>query len=424
PFDPSMKAENFRSCWFYRNEGSNENPVFTFKKDRFFQDGMIDLGSAAHPLFADVDGDGLTDLLAGNYGYYDSSWYENGILHSSFISKIAWFRNTGDSAHPEFSLITDDFASLSQLKATGLFPAFGDLDGDARPDLIAGREDGTVIFLKNNSLPEGPPSFERPVLNFKNIDVGEYSAPQPFDLDKDGLQDLIIGEKAGNLNYYRNTGSSGNPAFTLVTDSLGKINVTNYALSYDGYSTPCFFRFPDGTTGLLAGAEEGKIHFYSGIDGHLGDPFGESDTLGRIINGESIELTRGMQSSPAIANLSGGNYFDLVYGNFSGGMNYCSYGAAPKVITGVAGHSSSSSAFYTISPNPADQFVNIRATTAGRYTVSFIDLQGRQVQFCQLTGNQSISVSGLSAGLYVLILSPLSSQTDIKPLIYKVLIQH
>ena len=89
------------------------------------------------------------------------------------------------------------------------------------------------------------------------------------DLDRDGLLDLIIGERKGNLNYYRNTGTAAEPHFSFVTDSLGKVNVTNYNLSYDGFSTPFFFKNPLNQTLLLVGSEEGKIHNYNGIDNYL-----------------------------------------------------------------------------------------------------------------------------------------------------------
>ncbi len=49
------------------------------------------------------------------------------------------------------------------------------------------------------------PEFADPVLNYFDIDVGNFSTPQFFDLNKDGLFDLTIGEQAGNLNYYSNT---------------------------------------------------------------------------------------------------------------------------------------------------------------------------------------------------------------------------
>ena len=75
----------------------------------------------------------------------------------------------------------------------------------------------------------------------------------------------MIGNQKGTLVYYHNTGTLNSPAFTFVTDSLGKVSVRDTAISYDGYSTPFFFKDISGKTGLIVGCEEGKVHYYTNI---------------------------------------------------------------------------------------------------------------------------------------------------------------
>jgi hypothetical protein len=137
PFDPSLYvAENKQSCWFYKNSGTNDHPVFQFQTDQFFQNEMIDVGTNAYPVVADVNGDSLPDLLIGNYGEYDSSYYFQGTLKSVFISKIAYYKNTGQPGSPSFRLISDDFGDLSSLHGLAFSPTFADLDGDGDQDMI------------------------------------------------------------------------------------------------------------------------------------------------------------------------------------------------------------------------------------------------------------------------------------------------
>jgi hypothetical protein len=243
PFDPSLVTSvNKRSSWYYSNAGSNEQPQFSFVQQDFLQESMIDLGSGAYPVFADYNGDGLMDLFIGNFGYYIYSYYDAAmILHSVYWSGISLYENTGAAEEPQFTRVTSNYAGLQNLQLTALYPTFADLDGDGDRDMLLGRKDGTLVHLENTSGNTGAPEYADPVFNYQSIDVGEYSTPQFWDLDEDGLTDLVIGEKNGNLNYYRNTGSSQAAVFTLVTDSLGKVNVTDYNLSYTGFSTPCFF---------------------------------------------------------------------------------------------------------------------------------------------------------------------------------------
>ena len=410
PFDPTnnpayVVADNFRNVWYYKNTGTNTSPNFQFVTDRFFTSEMIGVGSTSFPVIYDVNGDGLPDLLIGNFGYYDSSYYKEGFLKSVYTSKIAYYKNTGTMNHPEFHLVTDDFANLSSLHLRGIFPTFSDIDGDGSDDMIIGNSDGTIIFFKNTAGPHNEPVYAAPQFNYQGIKTGTFSTPQLFDLDKDGLKDLIIGEQNGNLNYYRNTGSATNPSFTLVTDSLGKINVTNYNLSYYGYSTPSLFRDQQGNTSLLVGSDEGKVHYYTNIDGNLGGKFKDSDSLFSLVSDTPFQITSGWRISPAIGNLTDSVFMDLIVGNYSGGLNYYSKGKKPQVITSVREKPEPVKNHFTIYPNPADQFVygNISSThTEETFIVNVLDLTGKVVLEAKVNQNFRLPLAGIPSGFYII----------------------
>ena len=62
----SALDNNFqKSIWFYKNTGTNQLPGFTFTKDNFLQEDIIDIGDNATPTFTDIDGDGDEDLFVG-----------------------------------------------------------------------------------------------------------------------------------------------------------------------------------------------------------------------------------------------------------------------------------------------------------------------------------------------------------------------
>ena len=410
PFDPSLFiSENYKSVWFYKNNGTNEHPVFEFQTDRFFQDDMLDFGSNAYPVLYDLNRDGLQDLLVGSYGYYDTSFYKNGVLHSEYVSRLAYYQNTGSASEPFFQLISDDLAGLSGLMLQAFFPAPGDMNGDNKPDLLLGQPDGSLVFFPNTGTASNIPLFGPPQWNYQQIDVGEYSTPQLFDLDKDGLTDLEIGERNGNLNYYRNTGSASIPVFTLITDSLGKVNVTNYDVSYDGFSTPFFFRDEDLNTLLLVGCEEGKIHFFKGIDQNLEGKFSETDALFTLIGIPPNSFRDGWRSAATMAHLSDAGNFDLITGNFSGGLGYFSW----KLHPGISERTRTDSIRLQVYPNPADEFIHIE-TGRGSCSIQFINFSGQLVLEKLLSVPAIISTKNLPQGLYLIRLGNISQKVIIR----------
>jgi hypothetical protein len=405
PFDPTLHtSENYNCIRFYKNTGSAVLPHYEIQAAEPFRDDMLDFGSASHPVLFDFDGDGLQDLFVGNDGIYDSSWYKNGLLYSAYTSKIAYYRNEGTPASPVFKLMNDDLAGISTMQLRGAFPTFADLNGDSRPDMVVGNSDGSLIAFMNNGTGEVIPDFNPPILHWQGIDVGDFSTPQLFDLDKDNKTDLVIGEQNGNLNWYKNTGTAGFPAFSAITDSLGKVNVTNYGVSYDGFSTPCFSRFTDGTTFLLCGSDEGRIHLFTNIDQNLQGKFTGSSTLYQWLASDPADTLFGWQTSPAIARLTDLSEFDMITGNFAGGLNYITKRSTPVIIQGIQNPVSAGSGILKVYPNPADNSVTVDspplATHAPHLTIT--DIYGRPVLHIPFSGKSTFSVSALASGIYLI----------------------
>ncbi|HPS74406.1 MAG TPA: T9SS type A sorting domain-containing protein [Bacteroidales bacterium] len=416
PFDPNLTiSENRKSIWYYKNYGTNGHPDFRFVTNELFQQDMLDFGSASYPVLFDLDGDGQVDLLTGSYGAWDSSWYDQGILHSTYTGTVTWFRNTGNS----FDFVTADLGSIASLSLRGVYPAFGDITGDGYPDMVLGNSDGTLLFFANSGVSHDTPAFLPPVFKYMGIDAGDYSAPQLFDLDNDGLTDLIIGERSGNLNFYRNTGTLTNPVFTFVTDSLGKINVTNPALSYYGYSTPCFFRDSHGKTWLVVGSEEGKISCYQDIDNNLSGAFSLSDSLPEILGISTLPESIGWRTAPAIGHITGQENMDLITGNFSGGLNYFSSHTKPGVISSAPAVLKPDFMF-SVYPNPASSFFRIslgHSDSATDLQVDIFNITGMKVFSDRFSDGKAIEISSLTNGIYLVRISGDKSGPVVKPLV-------
>ena len=133
-------------------------------------------------------------------------------------------------------------------------------------------------------------------------------------MNNDGLLDLIIGVKTGELTYYENVGSSSSPSFEFVTNLLGGIDVAE--TSPNGYATPCFFREND-TTYALIGAVDGISYFAKGIDGNIAE-----GQVFEVFIENYLGLNVGGYSSFAISNLDDDGELDLFVGQDLGGLFY------------------------------------------------------------------------------------------------------
>jgi hypothetical protein len=78
-----------------------------------------------------------------------------------------------------------------------------DLDGDGIDDLLVGSADAGLQLYLNKLV---SPVFEERsgrANPFRNLEMDEMIAPAAVDLDRDGLLDLIIGDEAGDILFFR-----------------------------------------------------------------------------------------------------------------------------------------------------------------------------------------------------------------------------
>jgi len=419
PFEQSVTAaENFKSVWYYKNIGTDLSPDFHYQKSNFLQDEMIDVGAGAYPVLYDYDGDSLLDLFIGNYGYFDTSYFNGGNLVTEITSKIALYHNTGTKNNPMFTLLTRDFAGLSAKHLLSIYPTFGDLDGDGDADMIIGDSKGNIYRYENIAGVGNPMN----IIFHDSIpmNVGKFSTPQLIDLDRDSLLDLVIGEKNGNLNYYRNTGTKFNPIFTHITDSLGHIDVIDHSWSNYGYSVPCFFEDSIGRYKLFVGSESGYIFYYKNIDDSIAGHF-------TLFDNKLAGLYEGIHSAVAVAQLNNDNYLEMIVGNYSGGVSY--FDGSQPLPTSIAKVPDAESFDYALFPNPAENFITIdldQIKTNYSVNIQIVDIVGRSIFKTEVKEKLPLTIDThlFSNGIYICIASLKSNKQITEKIIKKFIINH
>lgn len=401
PFDPSpIVSENKNSVWLYLNEGTADQPVFRLKTKSFLQDQMIDVGAGAYPVLFDMNGNGLKDLIIGNYGYYNYSYYQGGMLFSKYVSKLAYYENTGTAGQPAFELMDHDLARLYQLGKRGLVPAIADLSGNGLPDILLGNEEGNLILVEQTSAGE----WELVTQTYGDIHVGGHSAPQLFDLNNNGIVDLIIGAQNGKLWFYEGYMEDERIHFQFVTDELGQVNVTDYNLSWDGYSVPHFFKGPENELLLAAGSLQGKIFLYDHILTDFPDgPFQEKVSWESVLDTNLHYIDVGMRSSAYITDLYSDGRLSMVAGNYGGGLEL--FNAHAPVSSGL--RESAEEIHFQLFPNPATDQVSIILDQAAAHEthIRCYDAKGVLRKSRLLPPGQKTTVlyiEGLGRGLYLI----------------------
>jgi uncharacterized protein (DUF2141 family) len=356
----------------YRNNGALDY-LYWYQVTNYFLN--IDVGSNAHPAFADIDGDNDLDMFVGNS-----------------TGRIWYYRNDGSVGNPACTLITNWYDSIDVGSYSA--PTFVDIDNDGDQDLMVGKSDGRISFYRNDGTALSP-SWNLIDANYFNITVSSYSAPAFVDIDNDGDQDLFIGTYNGRLYFYRNEGTAASPYWKQESTYYGSIDIGSN-------SVPAFYDIDhDGDFDLFLGEQSGNINFYIN-DSTAEEPKFVLD----VYNYNAIDV--GSNSAPVFADLDGDGLIGLFAGNSTGRIYYWEALNKPTPVFDLqpAWVKSAPGAVRCI-PNPVKDIAWLQFDLAKpeRVTISLYDLAGTRHTVLSdallPAGPHSISFSWVKPGLVV-----------------------
>jgi uncharacterized protein (DUF2141 family) len=250
-------------------------------------------GGFAKTAVADLDGDGLLDLLVGN----DAGTVNRFEQTTANGTAFAALGSLGLSSSESFAA-----------------PTVTDVDGDGLLDLLVGNGGGTVTRFEQTAA--NAATFARLGNLTTNgttaLNVGNHATPTVTDVDGDGLLDLILGSQRDGVQRFEQTVANG-AAFAavglLTTDGTTALPVGSFAApviaDVDG----------DGLLDLLVQGQtnDSVVQRFEQTAANAG-----TFALAGVLTADGSNPLVYLASAPAVTDVDGDGLLDLLFGEFDG----------------------------------------------------------------------------------------------------------
>lgn len=296
-------------------EGDKRTTVFSDYQAIQAGGANISLSGMRVPRAIDWDSNGLNDMLVGHSG-------------------AVWrYMNTGTVTSPVFATGVRVQANGSNISLSGtILIALADMTGDGVDDLVAVSSDRRVRVYRNTSAPGLVPVYAASYYVKKPNNTDFVLPDQRFDIgdwDGDGLNDVIMGNRSGEMRAYRNVGTAATAKFDT---SVYEVLVSG---SYNLY--PRLFDISrNGVPDFIHGINWGSISYW--FDPLLNGGLVSGGTL--VItdsSGATVDVRAGTDGAMVdFADFNGDGIYDLITGGYAGSNIFIAYGQAKTVADIIA----------------------------------------------------------------------------------------
>ncbi|GAA5220507.1 FG-GAP repeat domain-containing protein [Membranihabitans marinus] len=380
---------DFNSLYLYHNE-QKKDESFTFVTSNAWSQSSFDLGRNTAPYYIDVNGDDIQDVIIG---------YNIAVGQAIPENRLAlWYGRESNTGKLTYQMVDDDYLSLGSKVSTGIRPILtsGDIDGDGDLDLVIGMSNGDIHLLTNNSSQSKIFEEGEFIKDWMSLDIGLGAAPELFDIDGDGLLDLLVGQDRGMVHFFKNIGSqvqaNFNPDPSLEPNIEEFLDISTVGSFYIlGRSIPRILDV-NGKLILAVTGYEGDIQTFESTSEN-GLEWTENSDMSNLFTGVNGNLTAGRIHN---------NQIPLLLGNIGGGLLF----AQSDIVS-----SSKIPIQYkdlVLSPNPIVKGQEIHLgldIVRPQMSAIVLDIQGRQIHIQPLMEKSSIlNVKFNYSGVYVVLI--------------------
>jgi hypothetical protein len=321
-------------CWGKYREDVTSNSLYLNDTSSYCTDGnvsnpelpandQIKAHAGSTVLALDLDQSGVLDLVLGDVAY----------------GNLIRLMNGGTSPNTNSPMVSADynFPSNTTPANVQIFPAAFclDLDFDQKKDLVVApnannvsENENSVWFYKNLGSNQAPVFVyqENDWLQGDMIDHGAGSVPLLYDVNADGLTDMLVAnfyaykpvlDKEARIAYYQNIGTSTSPQLLLVDQDFLNLASANQGLRL----LPAMGDLnSDGKPELLLGKDNGQIAYFENTSTGTTPNFQLQTSA--LTDNNNLVIQVPLFSAPQLFDYDEDGLLDLMIGHKGGAIHY------------------------------------------------------------------------------------------------------
>ncbi len=267
-----------------------------------------------------------------------------------------------------------------------------DWNSDGEPDIISGDRYGYLnVFTYNQTDSTMTAHYKMLLVNGDTLDVGYNSEPSVFDWNGDGKKDLLMGVDARHIRVYINQTSDTWPMF----QEYDTVRAGGQVVNFYRVNPYMFDLNQDGLLDLICGEQNGYVHYFENTGTDTAPVFAAGETL-KLNDGTPVRWTRNNYyygSRCGFGDWNNDSVPDFLMSTYEGQIELY-LGLAP---VGVEERPARPISGVRVSPVPGGPPVQFAMTLTRTATLAVLDNSGRVVRTLGTLdpGNSSVAWNGL-----------------------------